>query len=89
MLVGILALQDAFIEHKYILDKMKVQNILIKRKSKLRYTMELFYQVEKVQLCLLQMKEFLMKLKILLPVVDFAEGGIATPAEAALMIQKK
>jgi len=36
MIVGILALQGAFIEHKYILDKMNVQNILIKKKEQIK-----------------------------------------------------
>lgn len=36
MIIGILALQGAFIEHKNILDKMKVQNILIKKKEQIR-----------------------------------------------------
>lgn len=31
MIIGILALQGAFIEHKYILDKLQVKNILIKK----------------------------------------------------------
>ena len=35
MIIGILALQGAFIEHKYILDKMKIQNILIKKKEQI------------------------------------------------------
>lgn len=33
MIIGILALQGAFIEHKNILDKMNIQNILIKKKN--------------------------------------------------------
>ena len=36
MIVGILALQGAFIEHKYILDKLKVENILIKKKEQIK-----------------------------------------------------
>ena len=33
MIVGVLALQGAFIEHKKILDKMNIQNILIKKRE--------------------------------------------------------
>jgi 5'-phosphate synthase pdxT subunit len=33
MIIGILALQGAFIEHKNILDKLNVKNILIKKKE--------------------------------------------------------
>jgi 5'-phosphate synthase pdxT subunit len=36
MTVGILALQGAFIEHKNILDKMNIQNILIKKKEQVQ-----------------------------------------------------
>ena len=36
MIVGILALQGAFIEHKNILDKMNIQNILIKKKEQVQ-----------------------------------------------------
>jgi glutamine amidotransferase PdxT len=36
MIVGILALQGAFIEHKYILDKLQVNNILHRPERKMR-----------------------------------------------------
>ena len=36
MIIGILALQGAFIEHKYILDKMNIENILIKKKEQIK-----------------------------------------------------
>lgn len=36
MIVGVLALQGAFIEHKNILDKMNIQNILIKKKEQVQ-----------------------------------------------------
>jgi glutamine amidotransferase PdxT len=32
MIIGIIALQGAFIEHKNILDKMNIKNILIKKR---------------------------------------------------------
>jgi 5'-phosphate synthase pdxT subunit len=35
MIIGILALQGAFIEHKYILDKLQVKNILIKKSEEI------------------------------------------------------
>ena len=35
MIIGILALQGAFIEHKYILDKLQVNNILIKKSEEI------------------------------------------------------
>jgi len=33
MIIGILALQGAFIEHKYILDKINIQNKFIKKED--------------------------------------------------------
>jgi len=33
MIIGILALQGAFIEHKYILDKLQIKNIFIKKEE--------------------------------------------------------
>jgi len=35
MIIGILALQGAFIEHKIILDKLQVKNILIKKSEEI------------------------------------------------------
>jgi len=35
MIIGILALQGAFIEHKYILDKLHVKNILVKKSEQI------------------------------------------------------
>jgi 5'-phosphate synthase pdxT subunit len=36
MIIGILALQGAFIEHKYILDKLNVKNIFIKKAEQIQ-----------------------------------------------------
>jgi len=36
MIIGILALQGAFIEHKHILDKLSVENILIKKTEQIQ-----------------------------------------------------
>lgn len=36
MIIGILALQGAFIEHKFILDKLNIKNILIKKSEQVR-----------------------------------------------------
>lgn len=40
MIIGILALQGAFIEHKNTLDKLNINNILIKKKMILNNVME-------------------------------------------------